>query len=218
VEPSNDFPRAKPGAWRRRASRAVIVAVMLSTVSSAVWTLGQIETGIWPSLRAASAVAMDEWTEGRPGPRYGPRGLERPAGYERGVPIGTSLGLGYSEGSASHAHEQFHQVSIEPGALDAFVKTGEFPEGTMIALEVADAGVRVLPARMGRFANERVGLEMAVKDHRATPDGWAYYSFGDGTRASATRFPTSACFSCHRAHAATDNVFTQFYPRLRRLE
>lgn len=47
------------------------------------------------------------------------------------------------------------------------------------------------------------------------PEGWAYYSFGDGSRASATAFARAACFECHRQHAARDNVFVQFYPVLR---
>ena len=55
----------------------------------------------------------------------------------------------------------------------------------------------------------------AVKDGERFPDGWAYFSFGDGSRPAATAFPRTQCFDCHRQHAASDNVFVQFYPVLR---
>jgi hypothetical protein len=215
VEPSNDFPRPRPSGWRQHATRGTAAIAVGGAMLAAAWTLSQADAGIWPIARAASAVAIDEWMAGS-GPRYGPGGLERPIGYERWVSVGTSLGLGYSSDTGSVGHEHFHQVLIDPGAFEAFKKTGTFPDGTMLALEIAATGSRVLPARRGLFADTRVALEVAVKDRRRSKDGWAYYSFGDGTRATATPLPASACFSCHRAHAATDNVFTQFYPRLRK--
>jgi hypothetical protein len=54
-----------------------------------------------------------------------------------------------------------------------------------------------------------------VKDVERFPDGWAYFSFGDGSRPTAAPFPRADCFDCHRQHAASDNVFVQFYPVLR---
>jgi Cytochrome P460 len=216
VAPSNDFPRARPSGWHRLIRPACFLAIAVSAAASTFWSLGRVGVGVWPIVRAATVASIDEWAGAPGGPKYGANGLERPRGYERWVAVGLSLGLGYSNGSDPRSHEQFHQVLLEPSAFDMFLRTGSFPEGTMLALEIAEAGSRVLPARTGLFANERVALELAVKDHRTTPDGWAYYSFGDGTQPSAQPLRGGACFSCHRAHAATDNVFTQFYPRLQR--
>ena len=67
---------------------------------------------------------------------------------------------------------------------------------------------------MGSSRARRVAVEAAVKDSRL-PDGWGYFSFGDGSEPSATAFPRERCFACHREHAAVDNVFVQFYPVLR---
>lgn len=33
---------------------------------------------------------------------------------------------------------------------------------------------------------------------------------------AATPFLRESCYDCHHEHSATDNVFTQFYPMLRR--
>ncbi len=55
---------------------------------------------------------------------------------------------------------------------------------------------------------------MAVKDSERFEETWGYVSFGDGE--TAAPFPKEQCYDCHAEHAATDNVFTQFYPILRR--
>ena len=86
----------------------------------------------------------------------------------------------------------------------------------MLVLELYTADQKVAPARHGFFEGTRIAVEVAVKDRETFVDGWAYFGFGDGSRKTAGAFPKSACFNCHAQHAATDNVFTQFYPVLRR--
>jgi hypothetical protein len=213
MTPSNDFPR--PERSRGVRARRLLIAAVASGVAAtlAVRTVMEVEFEVWPVVRAASVFSLDASAMDEE-PRYVGDMLERPRGYERWIAVGASLGLGYSEKASPH--EAFHQVFIAPSAFDAFRETGCFPEGTMLALEIAAVGSSVLPARTGRFADAREALEIAVKDRRQ-PGGWAYYGFGDGSRTSARAFAASACASCHRAHAQTDNVFTQFYPRLREL-
>jgi len=56
------------------------------------------------------------------------------------------------------------------------------------------------------------------KDSKRFAEEWAYFSFEgqDGKPVSkAQPFPKNRCWSCHDQKAATDNVFTQFYPVLR---
>lgn len=136
-----------------------------------------------------------------------------PTDWRTWVFVGSSLGLSYSEGSGGT--EMFHETLLEPSAYDHFVRTGEFRDGTMLALLLHNTGDSVLPQRRGRFAGELGGLELAVKDS-SREDTWSYYGFGgrSGLRESATAMGSESCNSCHVEHAAHDNVFMQFYPLL----
>jgi hypothetical protein len=149
-------------------------------------------------------------------PRYdGQRALILPAGYQRWILAGTSLGLSYTEGAAPHP--MFHETLIEPTAYQHFVETGEFREGTMLVLIVHGVADGAVPSRHGQYAAEVHGVEMAVKDRARVPEGWAYYAFGDAPRAgmsTAQPNPASGCYSCHSKNAARDNVFLQFYSLL----
>jgi len=141
--------------------------------------------------------------------------LRRPEGYQEWTFVGASLGLSYAEGAQGDGPGEFHNVYLRPESYAAFHRTGRFPEGTVLVLELHEAAQKVAPSRHGLFEGKRIAVEAAVKDKARFPEGWAYYSFGDGSKASASAFARGACFECHRQHAARDNVFTQFYPVLR---
>ena len=141
--------------------------------------------------------------------------LQLPPDYLRWTLVGTSLGLSYNE--ETPRRESFNHTLMEPTSYDHFVRTGEFREGTMLALLVRGTENDAMPARHGRFAADVFAVELAVKDSSRVDEGWAYYDFGGGDRArtSAQPFPTNqGCYTCHVDHAARDNVFLQFYPLL----
>lgn len=149
-------------------------------------------------------------------PRYDADGaLQLPEDYLRWTLVGTALGLCYNE--EVPRRESFNTTLMEPTAYDHFVRTGEFREGTMLALLVRGTEDDAMPARHGRFAADVFAVEFAVKDTSRVDEGWAYYDFGGGSRARtvAQPFPKSqGCYNCHIEHAARDNVFLQFYPLL----
>ena len=72
---------------------------------------------------------------------------------------------------------------------------------------------------MRSFVVITLSIEASASDSARFQDGWGYYSFtkGMGTvKSEAELLPQEAgCVSCHRGKAATDSVFTQFYPVLR---
>ena len=85
-------------------------------------------------------------------------------------------------------------------------------------LEIASAEAKTESGLQGSFQKEFVALEAAVKDSRRFAGGWAYFSFDDKSgkpKDKAQPFPRASCFECHHEKAATDHVFTQFYPVLR---
>ncbi|MBS1790695.1 MAG: cytochrome P460 family protein [Acidobacteria bacterium] len=146
--------------------------------------------------------------------------LLRPEGYREWVFVGSSTGLNYSPNpapSSSTSGTDFKNVYINPSSYREFVKTGTFPEGTVMVLEIAQAANKNEPGLQGSFASKYVALEASVKDSKRFPGGWAYFGFTDrdgNLRAKAQPFPDSACLACHQVKAATDRVFTQFYPVL----
>jgi Cytochrome P460 len=181
-------------------------------------------TGSGPAARSQSA---DD-------PKYTPGGdLVLPGGFETWVFVGSNLGLSYTPEAAAAAsappprppRQQFHNVFISKAAYDYFLANGQFPERTVLAMQVFEAADKT-PSDVlasGVFNGRRVGLEVAVKnssrpDGRTTP--WAYYNFTDPSDrtkvlSSTTAFPDQNCANCHQLHASTDNVWVQFYPALR---
>jgi hypothetical protein len=157
-------------------------------------------------------------------------------GFETWVFVGSNLGLGYKTELAlttakenAHADAQvFHNIYINPEAYAHFVATREFPDRTVLVMEVftaADKEPKGVVTR-GVFDGDRVGLQVAVKDSHSphkNPRNWAYYIPQDvqdplhPLLASSPAFADDACESCHHAHASLDDVWVQFYPTLRKL-
>jgi hypothetical protein len=145
-----------------------------------------------------------------------------PVGYREWVFVGSSIGLNYSTNPAAadrRGPQRFHNVYIDPVAYKHYERTHEFPEGTVMMLEIASAELKAEPGLQGSYEKEFVALEASVKDSRRFKGGWAYFGFSDGAgklKPKAQPFADSAgCLSCHQDHAETDHVFTQFYPVLR---
>jgi hypothetical protein len=164
-------------------------------------------------LVAALAAAADS-----PEPRFTEtKELVRPEGYREWVFVGSSLGMSYQEGQPRR-DPKFHNIYLKPSVYQHFRKTGEFPEGAILVMEVATAASQSSINRHGQFQDSFVGIEAAVKDSSRFAEKWAYFSFigEDGPpKKTAKAFPQDACWKCHNEHASTDNVFTQFYPVLR---
>ena len=152
----------------------------------------------------------------------------RPVDWRRWVYVGTPLTPhGLNKGKA--AFPEFHNVYVEPGAFDSYMKTGAWAPGTQIVKELvlvrasdnAPDGSSVESSGRGYFQGEFQGLELLVKDPQRfgkEPGGWAFFSFGHKPEpydATATILPVGACSGCHEGSADTDFVFTQYYPMLR---
>jgi hypothetical protein len=142
--------------------------------------------------------------------------LLAPSGYDEWPLVGASLGLSYSRDAlAASPSETFHRVYLNPSSYRAFLRTGSFPEGSTFVLELYEpAGMLSLPARAGKYEGRRVAVEASVKDTNRF-GGWGYFGLDNGRARTSTAFDASRCQACHVKHAATDSVFTQFYPRLR---
>lgn len=166
-------------------------------------------------------------------PQYDEKGnLKRPADFRTWVFVGANIGLQYhkdlpdttprkqDQEAKKAAPGEFHNVYIQPEAYEHFVKTGKFPDPTVLVMDVYEARERDAKGIVskGLFPGTQRRFEVAVKNGKR-PDGsrtdWAYYAFDKPDKAAATAFRDGACYDCHLKHADLDNVWVQFYPTLR---
>jgi len=164
--------------------------------------------------------------------------LQLPAGYRTWVFVGANLSPEYKEeqppskprGTEPEENDKavaktnrLHNIYINRESYDTFIQNGEFPDPTMLVMEVFRAERKDPKGVLndGLVETERVGLEIAVKDSHRPGGGvpWAYYTFDVRGNTKPVR-PASAhadkdCYACHLEHASHDNVWVQFYPALR---
>ena len=134
-----------------------------------------------------------------------------PKGRDRWITLGVTYALSY-EGDGGTT---FNTVRADPASYEAFVKTGIFPVGTMLDLEVRRPLTEVAPAKGGKTEGPVVARSIHVKDEKAGPGTWTFYGYAATGGELGTALPRSqACYSCHTDHAATDTVFTQYYPTM----
>jgi len=148
-------------------------------------------------------------------PHYDAQGnLLVPIDYREWVFLSTGLDMSYVEG-ATPDHSMFDNTFAEPAAWADFKKTGHWPDGTMLALEVRGASSKGSINQRGHFqVGEPMGVEFHVYDPARFKGGWAFFVQGAG--GVATKIPESAeCYACHLKHGAVDTTFVQFYPTAR---
>ena len=147
--------------------------------------------------------------------------LDRPTGYREWVYVGTPVTPNdLNNGKA--AFPEFHNVYIDPQSWKEWKKTGTFRDGTILIKELVSVGSKSAVSGNGYFMGEFIGLEATIKSKKHFPNepgNWAYFSFStpdhSALKPKAMKFAAAACNACHEASAATDWVFTQYYPVLR---
>ena len=193
-----------------RRSLGRIIALMLAPV---------LVAGVFLALTATPPVAFTQ-SQNFPKPVFDDDGkLIRPdVSYREWVYVGTPLTP--NELNPPEApFPEFHNVYIHPDDFDHYRRTGEFPDGTVLAKELVTVGSTQAVSGRGYFMGEFTGLEFTIKDSERFPDEpgyWGYFSFGHEypLADTAAAFPAGVCNACHESSAADDFVFTQYYPIL----
>ena len=103
---------------------------------------------------------------------------------------------------------------VNPPAYRSFLKTGTWPDNTILVLEIRASVSKLSINKNGRVQQDIVGIQAEVRDSKRFPRNWAFFNVS-GNVASAKPIEASAsCFACHGANGAVDNTFVQFYPTL----
>lgn len=156
--------------------------------------------------------------------------LKLPTDYRKWVFVGAPLTPNALNGGDA-GFPEYHHVYIEEKNVDAFLKTGSFPEGTVIIKELTRVlsptfpdGSTTEPSGRGYFNGEFNGIDSSVKDSKrfAATNGWGFFTFGhhpEPYAAYAAEASAGQCASCHQANVAqTDMTWIQFYPMLLKKE
>lgn len=110
-----------------------------------------ISSEVPPSSSSASKMSRNE--------------LLLPANYRNWITLSPT-----ASGLPSHRHKHVaSKLFVEPAAYEHFTKTGEWPDNTVIVLELSAAKTKA------NAKSEVMGLEAAVKDEAHSPDPWSYY-------------------------------------------
>ena len=184
--------------------KALFPAAGLSLLAAAVAVA--VFSRPYPIALAASASA----------PAYAANGdMLPPTNYREWIYLTSGLDMSYTAKNGGMDHSMFDNVFVNPEAYQSFLKTGTWPDKTVMVLEVREALSKGSINQRGHFQGTGVmDFEVHVKDEARFPGKWAFFSF-DSAKGNGTLIPQGApCYSCHQAHAAVDTTFVQFYPTL----
>jgi hypothetical protein len=204
----------------KRTHRTVLAGACLILAAVAAACGGPDRPATGAEVAAAAPTPESNAPDDRYLPQFTEEGeLRRPEGWEAWVLAGTSMGLTYAENprefAPGEAPGSFLQVYIQPWAYEAFMDTGEFPEGTMFILAGSEPVRKADPARGGFYQGDLHLMEVHLKQTGIHTSGWAFFGYGAEAE-SAARVPGEAsCYTCHAENAEHDNVFVQFYPKIR---
>ena len=200
---------------------------MRKYISATIVALGLIAstTYLWvtkPAVVAAQSAQTSAMFDAQ-----GNMMLPDPHVFRRWVFVGAPLTPNsLNEGKANFP--EYHHVYIEGKNVDVYLKTGSFPEGTVIVKELTRVldpkfpdGSRLEPSGRGYFNGAYNGIDVTVKDSKrfAKTNGWGFFTFGHHPLPytdKAAEAPATECASCHQSYVAkTDMTWVQFYPLLR---
>lgn len=163
-------------------------------------------------LAAMTAVAAGD------GPQFNAAGeLQFPADYRDWVYLSTGLGMTYGPNAPGALdNPMFDTVYVNPSAWKVFKTTGQWPDKTILVLEIRYSTSNGSINKGGYYQTDVAAIEATVKDEQRFPGKWGYFDFGGGTgvqRQTVKAFAANnRCQQCHSTNGAVDNTFVQFYP------
>lgn len=134
-----------------------------------------------------------------------------PAGTDSWPTVGVTVAMQY-EGDVGG--KTINSVRLDPASYETFVKTGEYPVGAMLELEIRRIQSGDELAREGSFQGAVATHSIHIKDEKAGPGTWTFYGYPPGQTLGQPIARTANCYSCHEEHGKTDTTFTQFYPAM----
>ena len=121
--------------------------------------------------------------------------------------------------------KEFHVVYTQPENVDAYRKTGAFPDGAILVKDVFATSTEAMTTGTASYAGTLIGRFVMVKDqankYAGTSPlwgdgwGWAFYE-GAETRKTVTTDYKQDCLGCHEPVRNQDLTYIQGYPILKK--
>jgi Cytochrome P460 len=120
--------------------------------------------------------------------------------------------------------KQLHVVLASPGSIEAYRKDGRFPDGTVLVKEVFEAATKEMTTGTVSHAEKLKGWFVMVKDSAGRHPGnalwgdgwgWSWFDAANPTKTTSTDYKLN-CKSCHVPAHATDWIYVDGYPALKR--
>ncbi len=116
-----------------------------------------------------------------------------------------------------------HDVYTQPESLEAYRKTGKFPDGAVIVKEVRKIESAYMTTGPVTWAGDEVLWFVMIKDGKGRflgnenwGEGWGWALFNAGaTEKNASTNVRASCLGCHIPARETDWIYVQGYPSLR---
>jgi Cytochrome P460 len=192
-----------------RAVRAFILGISGITAAIAIAALSPVQV-ISTSSASQTQAAVD--AEGN---------LRVPLDYRTTYEALGSWAIAADEGRGS---KELHFVLASPGSIEAYRKDGRFPDGTVLVKEVFETATKDMTTGTVSHAEKLKGWFVMVKDSASRYPGnalwgdgwgWSWFDAADPTKTTSTDYRLN-CKSCHVPARATDWIYVDGYPALKR--
>jgi len=100
-----------------------------------------------------------------------------PKDFRQWVFLTSGYSMSYDANAGAEASPRFENVFVNPSAYQAYLRSGTWPDKTVLVLESRNSDSKLSINRNGRVQTTPAGISVHVKD--AAWGGWAFYAFKD---------------------------------------
>ena len=147
--------------------------------------------------------------------------LHVPDGYRTTYQLLGSWAIAADRGQGS---KEPHVVYASPGAIDVYRKDGHFPDNTVLVKEVYQAATAQMTTGTVSHADTLKGWFVMAKDNNGRHPGnelwgdgwgWSWFDAAEPSKTTSAAYRLN-CKSCHVPAQATDWIYVDGYPALKR--
>jgi Cytochrome P460 len=147
--------------------------------------------------------------------------LHVPDGYRTAYEVLGSWAVAADQGQGS---KELHIVYALPGTVDAYRKDGHFPDDTVLVKEVYQAATAQMTTGTVSRVDTLKGWFVMAKDNNGRHPGnelwgdgwgWSWFDAADPSKTTSVAYRLN-CKSCHVPAQATDWIYVDGYPALKR--